>query len=267
MPPRPNRTPGVLTLCGPPSGTVAGDADGRSILGAVSAAARSLLRRLGLDVVRYAPRNYPHLRRPALLAEELVDVVLDVGASDGSWARALRADGYAGRIVSFEPLAESFAALEQAADWEAHRLALGDRAGRARLHVTANRQSSSLLPLGPRHARAAPEAGIVGAEEVEVARLDDLSIVHPGEHAYLKLDVQGAEREVLRGAARTLESVRIVETELSAVELYDGQALLGQVVEHLRSAGFDLIGLEPSFRDRSTGDLLQANGWFRRRNP
>ena len=244
--------------------TVAGDADGRSILGAVRAAARSLLRRLGLDVVRYAPRNYPHLRRPELLAEERVDVVLDVGASEGSWARALRAAGYAGRIVSFEPLSESFAALQLRADWEVHRVALGDRAGPARLHVTANRQSSSLLPLGPRHARAAPEAQVVGEEEVEVARLDDLDIVRPGERAYLKLDVQGAELEVLRGAARTLGSVHVVEAELSAVELYDGQALIGEVVQHLRAAGFDVIGLEPSFRDRATGDLLQLNGWFRR---
>jgi FkbM family methyltransferase len=244
--------------------TVAGDADGRSILGAVRAVARSLLRRLGLDVVRYAPRNYPHLRRPALLAEERVDVVLDVGASDGSWAKELRAAGFTGRIVSFEPLSESFAALERVADWEVHRLALGDRAGRARLHVTANRQSSSLLPLGDRHVRAAPDAPVVGEEDVDVARLDDLEVVRPGERAYLKLDVQGAELDVLRGAARTLGLVRAVEAELSAVELYDGQPLLGEVVEHLRAAGFDLIGLEPSFRDRATGDLLQVNGWFRR---
>ena len=225
---------------------------------------RSFLRRLGVDVVRYSPRNYPHLRRPLLLRDERIDVVLDVGASDGAWASALRGDGYGGRIVSFEPLAESFAALQRSADWEVHRLALGDRSGRARLHVAGNRQSSSLLPMGERHAEAAPDSAVVGAEEVEVARLDDLDVVRPGERAYLKLDVQGAELAVLRGAARTLEAVRVVEAELSAVELYKGQALLSVVVEHLRAGGFDLIGLEPSFRERATGDLLQVNGWFRR---
>lgn len=230
----------------------------------MGAGLRSLLRRLGVDVVRYAPRNYPHLRRPLLLREERVDLALDVGASDGSWARELRRDGFGGRIVSFEPLAESFAELERAADWEVHNVALGDRAGTARLHVAANRQSSSLLPIGRRHLAAAPDAPAVGDQEVEVARLDDLDVVRPGERAYLKLDVQGAELEVLRGAERTLAAVRVVEAELSAVELYDGQALLGEVVEHLRGAGFDLVGLEPSFRDRATGDLLQVNGWFRR---
>jgi len=224
-----------------------------------------VLRRLGIDVVRYAPRNYPHLRRPLLLVAEGIDVVLDVGANDGSWAGELRAGGYSGRIVSFEPLAQSFAALDRTADWEVHRLALGDRSGRTRLHVAANRQSSSLLPMADRHVRAAPESAVVGTEEVEVARLDDLGVVQSGDRVYLKLDVQGAELDVLRGAALTLAAVRIVEAELSAVELYAGQALLGEVTEHLRLAGLDLIGLEPSFRDRVTGDLLQANGFFRRR--
>ena len=119
--------------------------------------------------------------------------------------------------------------------------------------------------MATRHAAAAPDALVTGTEEVEVERLDDVDVVLPGERAYLKLDVQGAELEVLRGAVRTLEAVRVVEAELSTVELYEGQALLADVVDHLRGAGFDPIGLEPSFRDRATGDLLQVNGWFRRR--
>ena len=87
-----------------PFATVPVRTDAASIVRAVKAAARSLLRRLGVEVIRYAPRNFPHLRRPLLLEEERIDVVLDVGASDGAWARGLREAGYRGRIVSFEPL-------------------------------------------------------------------------------------------------------------------------------------------------------------------
>ena len=76
---------------------------------------------------------------------------------------------------------------------------------------------------------------------------------------------QGAELAVLRGAEASLGFVRIVEVELSAVELYRGQALVEEVIAFLRSAGFDPIGIETSFRDRRSGDLLQANGFFRRR--
>jgi FkbM family methyltransferase len=228
------------------------------------AAARSLLRRLGVEVVRYAPRNYLHLRRPLLLADERIDVVLDVGAHDGSWARSLRESGYEGRIVSFEPLAEPVADRDGRWDW--HALALGDRDGAAVFHVSANRKSSSLRPMADLHVRHAPESRVVETRDVRVARLDSLDLLEPEERAYLKLDVQGGELDVLRGAARTLAQVRLVEAELSAAELYEGQPLIGEVIEHLRAAGFGLIAIETAFRDRGSGDLLQANGLFRRRD-
>jgi hypothetical protein len=37
------------------------------------------------------------------------------------------------------------------------------------------------------------------------------------------------------------------------------------VLSFLYARGFELIGLETSFRDRATGDLLQTNGFLRRR--
>src|SRR5436305_6541647 len=182
-------------------------------------AARSLLRRLGVEVVRYAPRNFLHLRRPHLLADEGIDVVLDVGAHDGSWARSLRRSGYDGRIVSFEPLAEP--AGERDPRWEWQMLALGDRDGTAVFHVSANRKSSSLMPMADLHVRHAPDSQVVETRDVRVARLDSLDVLQPDEWAYLKLDVQGGELDVLRGAEQTLPRVRVVEAELSAAELYE----------------------------------------------
>lgn len=114
------------------------------------------------------------------------------------------------------------------------------------------------------HLLRAPESRVVRTDEVEVERLDDLGVLQPEERAYLKLDVQGMELDVLRGSTQTLSKTHVVEAELSAVELYQGQALIGEVIEHLRGVGFLLIGLETSFRDRATGDLLQVNGFFRR---
>jgi FkbM family methyltransferase len=237
-----------------------------SILGAVKSAARSLLRRLGVEAIAYAPRNFLELRRPLLLEEEQIDLVLDVGAGDGGWARGLRERGYAGRIVSFEPLPESFAALDPGRDggWDAHRVALGARAGRRELQVSANRVSSSLLPMAELHLRAAPESAVTGAIEVEVARLDDLDVVRPADRVYLKIDVQGTELDVLQGATASLASVRLLEAELSTVTLYEGQPLIGEVIQHVQREGFDLIALERAFRDRETGDVLQVNGLFRR---
>jgi FkbM family methyltransferase len=222
---------------------------------------RRVLRSLGVEVIAYAPRNFPHLRRAGLLQAEAIDVVLDVGASDGAWAKRLRDEGYLGRIVCFEPLDEPVLTIS-GCEWR--RLALGNRSGRAVFHVAANRQSSSLLGMTSLHLRHAPESREERTIEVDLAPLDELGVISGGERAYLKLDVQGAELDVLRGAEETLRRVRAAEVELSAVTLYEGQALIGEVIEHLRNAGLGLIGIEPSFRDRQTGDLLQANGFFRR---
>lgn len=77
--------------------------------------ARNILRRNGIEVSRYFAeldweRNF--LRQ---LQSHRVSAVLDVGANSGQYARGLRGAGFAGRIVSFEPLPGPFAVLQRSA--------------------------------------------------------------------------------------------------------------------------------------------------------
>jgi hypothetical protein len=88
--------------------------------------------------------------------------------------------------------------------------------------------------------------------------------VQSAERILLKADVEGGELAVLEGAAAILEQTRLLELELSAVPLHEGQPLLGEVVHWCERSGFVLTGIEVSFRERRTGDLLSANGFFRR---
>lgn len=80
----------------------------------------------------------------------------------------------------------------------------------------------------------------------------------------MKLDVQGFELEVLRGAVRTLEQIEVLEAELSLVPLYDGAPLFGDVVRYLDERNFGLLGREPGFADPRTGALLQVDGLLAR---
>ena len=68
--------------------------------------------RLGLDVQRY-PGSDPLHGLSLLLRHLAVDLVVDVGANDGGYARSLRRLGYAGQIVSFEPLAGPFSPAQR----------------------------------------------------------------------------------------------------------------------------------------------------------
>jgi hypothetical protein len=56
-----------------------------------------------------------------------------------------------------------------------------------------------------------------------------------------------------------------VRTELSLTPLYDGQALLADIVRYLEDAGLELWYVEPGFRDPATRRLLQLDGTFFRR--
>ena len=237
---------------------------------ALRRAVRPVLHRFGLEVVRYDARHFLHLHRASLLREYGVDVVLDVGANDGSFARGLRSSGYRGKIVSFEPLPTAFAKLEQvsAADghWECRRLALGSYDGEASLHVAGNSSSSSLLDMTPQHVRSAPESAYVSTETVAVARLDSIraGFLDPADRLYVKVDVQGLELDVLRGAEETLGQAIVVDAEISLVPLYSGAPTYDQVIDYLTERGFGARALEPVFVDPDSGRILQLDGIFAR---
>lgn len=230
---------------------------------------RKLALRMGLEVRRFDPLQSAQARLLHQLAHHGVDLVVDVGANDGGYARGLREGGYAGPILSLEPLTSAHARLEARAAGDdqwfvAPRMALGDSARELDIHIAGNSTSSSLLDMGAAHRDAAPESSYVGSERVMVRRLDQVR--HPAidtaQAMFLKVDVQGFEMPVLRGAQGLLERIRGIQLELSVIELYAGQELHRAVVDHLARQGFGLWNLIPGFADPASGRMLQYDGVF-----
>ena len=218
----------------------------------------------------------PLRRRPGLVgarAEVLtragVTVALDGGARTGGYAEELRAAGFGGRIVSFEPSGHVFPQLQARAAgderWSCVQLGLADYDGEAVLNVSANLASSSLLAMSAR-LREHPQCTYVARETVRVARLETLwpAWVGPEDRPFLKLDVQGYEAQVLDGAGRRLDDVVAIELEVSYVELYRGQTLAAALLRRLRRAGFRLLALEDEFTDLVEQRPLQGNALLSR---
>jgi FkbM family methyltransferase len=180
-----------------------------------------------------------------------ITVALDVGANVGQYALELREHGFHGEIISFEPLSSAFSSLREAAlsdpGWRTHNIALGEASSKAIINVTSNLASSSLLPLVEGQRALAPEIVVAGQEEVDVRPLDEIEMSRDAQ-LLLKLDVQGYEDRVLRGAGETLRSVEIVECELSIVAFYERQLKLGAMLSMLGERGFELVDLEPGQR-------------------
>ena len=72
------------------------------------------------------------------------------------------------------------------------------------MNVSGDLEASSILAMEERHVRHWPPSEYVGTEAVTVERLDTVAaeLIGPRDRAYLKLDVQGYELEVLRRGSR-----------------------------------------------------------------
>lgn len=208
-----------------------------------------------------------------LLRRHGINVLFDVGANAGQYASTMRALGYDGRIVSFEPSSEAFALLAAAAGddpgWTAVQCALGEREGTVNLHISGNSQSSSVLPMLPSHLAADPTSRYVAEETVPVTTLA-LQIerhLRPDDCLFVKIDTQGCELQVLAGAGDRLAAVRGLQVELSLVPLYQDQPLIDEVISSVRRMGYAPVSIEPDFFEPRTGALLQADGIFFRPVP
>lgn len=198
--------------------------------------------------------------------------LLDVGANRGQFGSLMRRVGFAGDLLSVEPVGDAYAQLVAAAAgddrWRTVQAAVGAAPGRLTIHVAGNSVSSSVLPMGARHLELAPESAYQRDEEVDVVTVADLVAQHGFDPArtMLKADVQGFEPAVLDGAGDLLGELAVLQLELSLLELYDGQALLPELVTRLDRAGYALWTFFPAFYDRANGRMWWADGLFVRKD-
>lgn len=196
-----------------------------------------------------------------------LDTVLDVGANVGQYASLIRAAGFPGRIISCEPLSGAYAELSRRAAkdsaWTALNVAVGATIGTTDINVAANSFSSSVLDMTDAHRDAAPGSEYVSVETVELTTVTDLVSRHGIDPArtLLKIDTQGFEAEVLKGAGELIGLFAAVQLELSFVELYAGQPLYADMLARMADAGYRIQQLEPGISD-TDGRLLQVDGVF-----
>ena len=209
---------------------------------------------------------------PCLVHQRLLgwlqpELVLDVGANRGQFSLDVARAAPAARVVAFEPLADEAFIYERIftdrGRFTLHQVALAAAPGVGALHVSAARDSSSLLPIGEGQSKFFP-----GTEEVEQSLVEVQTLGHFGgeltgaNRVLLKLDVQGAELEVIAGAGAVLENVRWIYAEVSFLELYEGQPLASDVIARLRTHGFELVHLGTP--DVVAGRSVQVDALFER---
>lgn len=225
---------------------------------------KSLTRRFGIDVMRFRPASARVMKQ---IRSARVDTVVDVGASKGQFAKELRAGGFGGDIISFEPVAAAFEELAAAASndarWTVVRRAVGETPGELAINVASNHASSSFLLMRQEHRTAAPTVRTESQETVPVVTLDSVDV--GGSRLLLKVDVQGYEDRVIAGGPQTLGRAVLVLAEVSLAPLYEGQPTARTMIDLLGMHGFELVDLDPFFYDPKDGRVLSVDALFMRR--
>jgi FkbM family methyltransferase len=178
--------------------------------------------------------------------------VIDVGANTGQFAIAAANIFGNPKIHAFEPIpdcAEKLRILASgSADMEVHATAVGMKNDPMDFYVNAYDQASSLLRLNAVNKR-------------HFGNLKERKMKKP---VLLKIDVQGAEKDVVEGARETLKRVDYVLMETAFTPMYIGQPSFTEMIETMRAFDFTFLRPVDFLKSPKSGEILQADILFRR---
>ena len=169
-------------------------------------------------------------------------VLMDVGAAGGIEPRWKK---FAGKVsyVGFEPdgRAQEFVPNVRFAEYEMIPSALGESKSVRRLNITKDVGKSSLFVPNWEILERFPNVDRFSVTKELKLQINAADKIVKSKVDFIKLDIQGSELGVLKGAKGILKEVLGVETEVEFLELYSGQPLFGQVNEYLRRLDFEFI--------------------------
>ena len=185
---------------------------------------------------------------------------IDIGAYHGEWAVLFREVFPESRVLMVEAQEARRPALEkvmaaQSGMIQLENALLGAEDGKAVLFNEMGTGSSVFAETSPYERNAVTKTTV---------RLDTL-LERRGDPApdFLKLDVQGYELEILRGAPKTLAGATAVLMEASLMPVNSGCPLIGEVMAFMSAAGFRLFDFCSQLR-RKDGVLWQTDLLFLR---
>ncbi len=236
---------------------------------------QSVLRSFGFQVVRSPIPNYARTRDvlQRVFKCHSINCVLDVGANTGQYGTLLRAIGYKGWIISFEPVRSTYEVLARTASkdarWRVFQYALGATSGQFEINLMADSSCTSFLDPAPEAWGVLPQICIQGKETVEVHRLEEIlgECIKgiPAPRVYLKLDTQGVDVEVLKGAIEILPQVLSLQSEVAFRPTYRGMKSYAESIAEFNKWGFYVVDFIPVVRDMDRLCMIEMDCVMARR--
>ncbi|QNR84986.1 FkbM family methyltransferase [Pedobacter riviphilus] len=200
----------------------------------------------------------------------VLGTIIDAGANQGQFAIAANHFYPGAHIHSFEPLPEVFSILQRNTSRlnsiSTYNMALGNSSGTLEFYSNAYSHASSALHVSALQKNMLPKTAISHQIETPVQRLDDLhhKILFTSP-VLLKMDVQGFEKEVLKGAINSLPQIDYLLFETSFVQMYDGEPLFDEMHDFVKELGFEFIA-PVGFLQSEKLQILQMDLLYKRKN-
>jgi FkbM family methyltransferase len=178
-----------------------------------------------------------------LIKSSGITTVIDVGANEGQTYSKLRKLGFKGKVLSFEPYTVAFNKMLQKPgyNWQRYEIALSHKSDIGTLHLGQS-QESSLLPFSFSHEK----------QLVTVKRLDEFDF-NQNEKLFLKVDTQGSDLNVIRGAAGVIKSVFLIQVEVIFRSPYQNSPSITDFIQALPE--FELVKTISGFPMRNDGTV------------
>jgi len=196
-------------------------------------------------------------------------VLLDVGAHHGWFFHCWQDWCPDARVIAFEPFPESYRVMAGLYGKDPRvnlvQAGVGSAPGQMELQVL-NESLVSNSFLSPRETawdEIGYRHGAVTTTMVPVTTIDETFEREGLDRAYLaKIDVQGFEIEVLKGAERSLDRIDHIFVESGIQQLYEGAPRFSDVFEFLTARGFHLMAMRSWHRGNHV--LVESDMLFRR---
>jgi FkbM family methyltransferase len=173
-------------------------------------------------------------------------LIVDIGANEGNFSAAVAGLAPGARIIACEPNPAPRERLRArlGSKVEIVDAAIGAEPGHATFNITAMDHNSSLrMPRSEKMGALLQQEGWEVTErlDVEVTTLD--ALVGDRDVAVVKLDVQGAEMDVLMGGGEALRRTQAVLMEVTFFSHYESDATFGALHDRMTELGFELVSI------------------------
>jgi FkbM family methyltransferase len=183
-----------------------------------------------------------------LLAAKNITNIVDAGAYVGDIAKIFLTLFPDTKIYAFEPANSTFLKLKSNtknySNIKPRQAALSSRRGIATLYINKQNSTNALSEIGSMSKKYLSwQTETISTEKVQLLTLDSwIKINRVKSVEILKMDVQGHELELLKGAVQSLKSsVRLIYTKVRFVRIYKKDCLFSDVDTYLNKFGFKLF--------------------------